>query len=136
MHNINCSGLFTVFMPSEAAFSKVEPTVLTELLLPQNKDKLVALISYHVLPRAITSEELRARAGGLPTVEGSTVRIDGIVSPMKVDSANITQADIMASNGVIHRIDELLVPRPAEPAGAAAVPSTGANAISDEAIDA
>lgn len=129
-------GPFTVFMPSEAAFAKVEPNVLTELLLPENKEKLVALISYHVLPRAITSEELRARAGALPTVEGSTVRIDGIVSPMKVDSASITQADITARNGVIHRIDELLVPRPATPPAAAVVPGTGANAISNETIDA
>ena len=115
-------GPFTVFMPSEAAFAKVEPTVLTELLLPQNKEKLVALISYHVLPRRITSEELRARAGALPTVEGSNVRIDGIVSPMKVDGASITQADIIARNGVSHRIDQLLVPRPAAPASSS---STG-----------
>ena len=79
---------------------------------------------------------MRGRAGGLQTVEGATVRIDGIVDPMKVNTAAITQLDINASNGVIHRIDELLVPR-ADPLPAGLAPNAGGNgpAVSSESLD-
>ena len=134
---MKAEGPFTVFMPSEAAFAKIEPTVLTELLLPQNKAKLVALVSYHILPRRISGAELRSRAGGLITVQGTTVRVDGIVDPMTVNGAAITQLDINARNGVIHRIDTLLVPRK-DPLPAGLVPnaSSGKPPVSSENIGA
>jgi|GEM_PF-1464455 len=134
---LKAEGPFTVFMPSESAFAKIKPEVLTELLLPQNKSKLIAMVSYHVLPRRISGDELRSRAGGLTTVQGTTVRIDGIVNPMTVNGAAITQLDINASNGVIHRIDTLLVPRK-EPLPEGLVPnaSSGTPPVSAESVDA
>ena len=134
---LKAEGPLTVFMPSEVAFTKIEPTVLTELLLPQNKANLIAMVSYHILPRRISGAELRGRAGGLTTAQGTTVRIDGIVNPMKANSASITQLDINARNGVIHRIDELLVPREdPQPAGIAPNAASGNPPVSSESIPA
>jgi uncharacterized surface protein with fasciclin (FAS1) repeats len=100
-------GPFTVFAPTDAAFEALPEGVLDALLLPENKDALTKILTYHVIDGEVTSDEVTA--GDVATVEGSTVTIttDGGV---KVDGATVTATDVDASNGVIHVIDKVLVP--------------------------
>lgn len=102
-------GPFTVFAPTDAAFAALPAGTVDTLLKPENKDQLVAILTYHVLPGKVTSGDLE---NGLmaDTVQGSKVKImteDGVT----VDGANVVAADIMASNGVIHVIDAVIIPK-------------------------
>lgn len=100
-------GPFTVFAPTDAAFEALPEGVLDALLLPENKDALTKILTYHVLAGEVTSDQVTA--GDVATVEGSTVTIttDGGV---KVNDANVVATDVAASNGVIHVIDAVIVP--------------------------
>jgi uncharacterized surface protein with fasciclin (FAS1) repeats len=102
-------GPFTVFAPTNAAFAKLPAGTVDSLLLPENKDTLVSILTYHVVPGAVTSDQLAGQRLDVATVQGDTVHIDGR-NGVRVDNAHVTQADIMASNGVIHRIDTVLMP--------------------------
>lgn len=99
-------GPFTVFAPTNEAFAELGETVDT-LLMPENKDKLTAVLTYHVLPGKVMSSDLSAMSAA--TVEGQEVDIMVENGPM-VNDANIVSADIEADNGVIHVIDKVLVP--------------------------
>jgi uncharacterized surface protein with fasciclin (FAS1) repeats len=103
-------GPFTVFAPTDAAFAALPPGTLQELLKPENKATLVKVLTYHVVPGKVLSSQLRA--GQVKTVEGSSVnvRIDAAQRKVMVNNANVTQADIQASNGVIHAIDKVILP--------------------------
>jgi uncharacterized surface protein with fasciclin (FAS1) repeats len=100
-------GPFTVFAPTNAAFEALPEGVLDALLLPENKDALTSILTYHVLPAEVMAADVTA--GDVATVEGSTIAIttDGGV---KVNDANVTATDVDASNGVIHVIDAVIVP--------------------------
>jgi uncharacterized surface protein with fasciclin (FAS1) repeats len=100
-------GPFTVFAPTNEAFEALPEGVLDALLLPENKDALTSILTYHVLADEVMASEVTA--GDVPTVEGSTIEIatDGGVT---VNGANVTATDVEASNGVIHVIDAVLVP--------------------------
>ncbi len=100
-------GPFTVFAPTNEAFEALPAGVLDALLLPANKDALVSILTYHVLPAEVMSADVTA--GEAKTVEGSTVKIttDGGVM---VNGASVVTPDVDASNGVIHAIDAVLVP--------------------------
>ncbi|MCQ1060417.1 fasciclin domain-containing protein [Photobacterium sp. DNB23_23_1] len=103
-------GPFTVLAPTDDAFAKLPEGALAELLKPENKEKLQAILTYHVLPGALSSEEVMKLK--LPeTVQGGTVAIetddDGKVT---INGANVILADVPASNGVIHVIDTVLIP--------------------------
>ena len=100
-------GPFTVFAPTDAAFAALPAGLLDKLLLPENKDVLVAILTYHVVAGMVMSADIVA--GDVPTVEGSTVTLD-TMSGVKVNGANVTTADVAASNGVIHVIDAVIVP--------------------------
>ena len=100
-------GPFTVFAPTDEAFEALGTTV-DELLKPENKDKLTAVLTYHVVPGKVMSSDLQDDMQA-ETVEGASVTIDLDNGPM-VGEANITTPDIEASNGVIHVIDKVLVP--------------------------
>jgi uncharacterized surface protein with fasciclin (FAS1) repeats len=102
-------GPFTVFAPSNAAFDRLPAGTVDTLLLPENQDQLIEVLTYHVVPGRITSDQLSGEVQTVETVQGGTVTIDG-TSGVTVDGANVTAADIVASNGVIHRIDEVLMP--------------------------
>ncbi|SIS49505.1 Uncaracterized surface protein containing fasciclin (FAS1) repeats [Roseivivax lentus] len=102
-------GPFTVFAPTDTAFAKLPAGTVETLLLPENRDTLVSILTYHVVPGAVTSDQLAGQTLSVATVEGSNVDIDG-THGVRVDGATVTQADIMASNGVIHRIDSVLMP--------------------------
>ena len=100
-------GPFTVFAPTNAAFAALPAGLLEKLLLPENKDVLVKILTYHVVPAKVMAADVAA--GDVTSVEGSTFAIstDGGV---KVNAANVTATDIAASNGVIHVIDAVIVP--------------------------
>ncbi len=102
-------GPFTVFAPTDAAFAALPAGTVDSLLLPENKDKLTAILTYHVVPGAVTSDELAGQRLSVATVNGAEVHIDGR-NGVKVEESNVTTADIMASNGVIHVIDAVLLP--------------------------
>jgi uncharacterized surface protein with fasciclin (FAS1) repeats len=102
-------GPFTVFAPTNAAFAALPAGTVEDLLKPENKDKLVAILTYHVVPGEVTSDQLAGTRQDVATVQGATVHIDGRKG-VKVNKSRVTTADIMASNGVIHVIDRVLLP--------------------------
>ncbi len=101
------AGPFTVFAPTDAAFAALPAGLLDKLLLPENKDVLVAILTYHVVAGMVMSADIMA--GDVPTVEGSSVKLDTGYG-VKVNDATVTTADVAASNGVIHVIDAVIVP--------------------------
>lgn len=109
VETLKSDGPFTVFAPTNDAFAKLPAGTVESLLMPENKDQLVAVLTYHVVPGAVTSDQLAGKRLSVATVQGSKVDIDGR-NGVKVDNANVTTADIMASNGVIHVIDSVILP--------------------------
>ena len=107
-------GPFTVFAPTDAAFAALPPGTVDTLLLPENKDQLVSILTYHVLPNAVQSGDVLGQVVDVPTVQGQTVRVDGTGSKVgpavRVNDADVIQADILATNGVIHVINKVLIP--------------------------
>ena len=103
------SGPFTVFAPTDKAFAALPPDALQQLLQPQNRDLLVKILTYHVVPGKVQSSDLKA--GDVETVEGSPVTIKVGNSGVMVNNSKVLQADIPASNGVIHVIDQVMLPR-------------------------
>ena len=101
-------GPFTVFAPTDDAFAALPEGTVETLLKPENKDQLVAILTYHVVPGKVMSTDLQDDMEA-PTVQGSTVTID-LDNGVMVEEANVTQADIAASNGVIHVIDKVILP--------------------------
>lgn len=101
-------GPFTVFAPSEEAFAALPPGTVDALLLPENKDKLVKILTYHVVPAKAVSTDLES--GEVATVAGDPVQVTVEEGGVKVNNASVVQADVMGSNGVIHVIDKVLLP--------------------------
>ena len=115
-------GPFTVFAPTNAAFEKLPKGTVDTLLKPENKDMLVKILTYHVVPAKATSEAAMKMikddggAHNVTTVEGGTItlKMDGdklVVIDEKGGGAAVTQADVMQSNGVVHVIDTVLMPK-------------------------
>ncbi len=102
-------GPFTVFAPTDEAFAALPEGTVEDLLKPENKDKLIAILTYHVVAGKVMSGDL---SNGMmaPTVQGSDVKImtEGGVT---VNGAKVVSADIEASNGVIHVIDAVIIPK-------------------------
>lgn len=103
-------GPFTVFAPNDAAFAKLPPGTLDNLLKPENKAQLTSILTYHVVPGKVMSADLAGKKTMAKTVEGGQVTIDA-TSGVKVDNAKVIKADIDTSNGVIHVIDTVLMPK-------------------------
>lgn len=106
---LKSEGPFTVFAPTDAAFAALPAGTVDSLLLPENKDQLVAILTYHVVPGAVTSDQLAGQRLSVATVNGANVHIDG-TNGVTVEDSTVTTADIIASNGVIHVIDSVLLP--------------------------
>lgn len=106
---LKSDGPFTVFAPTDAAFAKLPAGTVEDLLKPENKDKLVAVLTYHVVPGKIMSGDIAGKTAKVETVQGGKLSVDA-TSGVKVDEATVTSADIMASNGVIHVIDSVVLP--------------------------
>lgn len=105
---LSSEGPFTVFAPTDEAFAALPEGTLEMLLKPENKDTLVSILTYHVLPGNFPSNAIIDDTG-IDTVNGEPVMFDTDMG-MKVDDANVVQADIMASNGMIHVIDKVIMP--------------------------
>lgn len=102
-------GPFTVFAPTDAAFAALPQDALQELLKPENKDILVKILNYHVVPGSVTSGDLKS--GEVKTVEGGAINVQADPSKgVTVNDAKVVQPDIQASNGVIHAIDKVMLP--------------------------
>jgi uncharacterized surface protein with fasciclin (FAS1) repeats len=114
VETLQSAGPFTVFAPTNEAFSKLPAGLVEALLKPENKDTLVKVLTYHVLPSEVHAAHVAA--GEVATVEGSKISLTLGDSVMINGSATVTSTDIMASNGVIHVIDEVLVPAGVDPA--------------------
>jgi uncharacterized surface protein with fasciclin (FAS1) repeats len=106
-------GPFTVFAPTDAAFAKLPPGTVDNLLKPENKQQLVAVLTYHVVPGKVTSRDIAGKRTAAKTVQGQDLAIDATGGGVKVNNANVAQPDVMASNGVIHVIDTVVLPRSA-----------------------
>jgi len=100
------AGPYTVFAPSDDAFKAVAPATMQELA--RNKDMLKDLLTFHVLPGKVTSADVKN--GNAKTVQGASVALSKAGTFLTVEDAVVTQADVAASNGVVHVIDRVLVP--------------------------
>lgn len=101
-------GPFTVFAPTDEAFAALPAGTVEDLLKPENKDKLVAVLTYHVVAGKVMSTDLKDDMMA-KTVEGSEIKID-LDNGVMVNDANVVTADIAADNGVIHVIDKVILP--------------------------
>ena len=122
---LNSDGPFTIFAPTDEAFAALPPAAIDALLQPENKESLVELLSYHVVPGAFLSTDLKP--GDFVTVEGSTVAID-VAQTLTVNSSSVVVADVIASNGVIHIIDRVIIP-PSDLAKTDGTPTAAIRAI-------
>lgn len=102
-------GPFTVFAPTDEAFAKLPKGTVEELLKPENKDKLIAILTYHVVPGKIMSGDIAGKKTEVTTVEGSKLSVNA-TSGVMVDKAKVVTADVAATNGVIHIIDSVVLP--------------------------
>ena len=103
----------TVFAPTDEAFAKLPAGTVEDLLKPENKDKLAAILAYHVVPRKLTSDMLPGRSIHVKTLKADgdkTLAVTKSSSGVTVDNANVVSADIKATNGVIHVIDTVVIP--------------------------
>jgi uncharacterized surface protein with fasciclin (FAS1) repeats len=103
------TGPFTVFAPTDAAFAKLPPGTLDDLLKPENKDKLKSILLYHVVAGKIMAADIKGEARPA-TLQGATLDIKAGAGGVTVNGANVTGADVGASNGVIHVIDAVVLP--------------------------
>ena len=101
------AGPFTVFAPTDEAFAKIPKADLDALL--KDKARLTRVLTYHVVPGKVMAADV-AKLSQAKTVEGQSVKIDASAG-VKVDGANVIKADVQASNGVIHVIDSVILPR-------------------------
>jgi uncharacterized surface protein with fasciclin (FAS1) repeats len=108
VETLSGAGPFTVFAPTNAAFAKLPAGTVESLLLPENKAKLTAILTYHVVSGKVLAKDV-VTLKTATTVQGSAVAIDA-ASGVKVNNATVTATDIMGSNGVIHVIDTVLMP--------------------------
>lgn len=100
------TGPYTVFAPTDMAFKKLPPEVLEALL--QDKTRLAQILSYHVIPGKITITEVKP--GKAKTIEGDSLTLTSDNGKVTVNRANVIQSDLMADNGIIHEIDNVILP--------------------------
>jgi len=103
------AGPFTVFAPTDAAFAKLPEGTVENLLKPENRDQLVAVLTYHVVPGKVYAADV-VKLTGAKTVNGADVTIAVVDGGVRIDNANVVTTDIAASNGVIHVIDTVILP--------------------------
>jgi uncharacterized surface protein with fasciclin (FAS1) repeats len=101
-------GPFTIFAPTNEAFAKLPAGTVESLLKPENKSKLVKILTYHVVPAKVMAADVKS--GEAKTLEGSTLEIKVADGAVTVDKAKVIKTDIVGSNGVIHVIDSVILP--------------------------
>ena len=102
-------GPFTVFAPTDEAFAALPEGTVESLLKPENKDKLVAILTYHVIPAKVKAADVKTMQA--KTVNGQKANIKVTDKGVTIDKANVIKTDVMASNGVIHVIDKVILPQ-------------------------
>jgi uncharacterized surface protein with fasciclin (FAS1) repeats len=102
-------GPYTVFAPTNAAFAKLPAGTVEDLLKPENKAKLTAILTYHVVPGKVMAADV-VKLDSATTVQGGNVAIEAGDAGVTVDGANVVMTDVAASNGVIHVIDTVILP--------------------------
>jgi uncharacterized surface protein with fasciclin (FAS1) repeats len=110
VETLKSKGPFTVFAPTDEAFKKLPKGTVEDLLKPENKAKLVKILTYHVVAGKVLAADV-VKLSSAKTVEGSEVKITVADGKVKVDGANVVKIDIATSNGVIHVIDSVLLPK-------------------------
>jgi transforming growth factor-beta-induced protein len=103
-------GPFTVFAPTDEAFGKLPKGTVEDLLKPENKNKLTAVLTYHVVPGRVLAADV-VKLSKAKTVQGSEVKITVEDGKVRVDDANVVKTDIKCRNGVIHVIDAVILPK-------------------------
>lgn len=109
VETLRSAGPFTVFAPTDEAFAKLPAGTVESLLLPENKDQLAAVLTYHVLPGKVMASQVQDK-GMATTVQGDTVDFSISGEAVMIDAAKIVATDIEASNGIIHVIDSVILP--------------------------
>jgi uncharacterized surface protein with fasciclin (FAS1) repeats len=104
------AGPFTVFAPTDEAFAKLPKGTVEELLKPENKAKLTAILTYHVVPGKVMAADV-VKVKEAKTVQGGSIKVSAMGGQVMVDSAHVAKTDIAASNGVIHVIDSVILPK-------------------------
>ena len=102
-------GPFTVFAPTDEAFAKIDAATLADLLKPENKDKLTAILTYHVVPGKVKSSEIKGDMEAV-TVNGKALSIKLMGGKVMINEASVIVPDVNADNGVIHIVDTVLLP--------------------------
>ncbi len=105
-------GEFTIFAPTDEAFGKLPAEVLTKLMLPENKEKLRSLLLYHVVAGKVLAADFKA--GEVKTMNGEKVKVAVEADKVEVDGSKVFSADVTATNGVMHTIGTVLVPKSLE----------------------
>jgi uncharacterized surface protein with fasciclin (FAS1) repeats len=105
---LNGAGPFTVFAPTDEAFAKLPAGTVETLLKPENKEKLVAILTYHVLAGKVMAADVKTMAAKTVNGKEASIKVDGV--KVTIGAANVVKTDIAASNGVIHVIDAVLIP--------------------------
>ncbi len=118
-------GPFTVFAPTDEAFAKLPEGTVESLLKPENKDKLVAILTYHVVPGKVAAADV-VKLTSAKTVQGQEVTVKVADGKVSIDNANVVKTDIACSNGIIHVIDSVILPK--EEPKAADIVDTAVNA--------
>ncbi|MCH8493526.1 MAG: fasciclin domain-containing protein [Idiomarina sp.] len=103
-------GPFTVFAPTDEAFAALPEGTVESLLQPENRDQLIAILTYHVVSGTVMSGDIADQQLYAETLQGSSLNVDATGYSVKINNATVTTADIKADNGVIHVIDTVLIP--------------------------
>lgn len=109
VETLSADGPFTVFAPTNAAFAALPEGTLDSLLLPENRDQLTAILQLHVVPGSYPASALVNRTTTVATAGASSIIIDGF-DGVNVGGVNVTQPDVMASNGILHIVDGVILP--------------------------
>jgi uncharacterized surface protein with fasciclin (FAS1) repeats len=117
----------TLFLPTDAAFAALPAGELDKLMLPENGPQLQKVLTYHLINAKVDSSKIKGAKGEVKSVEGSALTLDGSGATPMVDGATIVQADVMASNGVLHVVDKVLLPKDLPGVQAAAATDAGAS---------
>lgn len=106
---LGTKGAYTVFAPTDEAFGKLPEGTLDKLMLPENKEKLRSLLLYHAVPGNFMASDLSE--GDLKSANGEKIEVDIDSDAVQVEDSTISKTDIVATNGVIHTIDKVMVPK-------------------------
>ncbi len=108
VETLSGSGPFTIFAPTNAAFAALPAGTVENLLKPENKAKLAAILAYHVVPARVLAADVKS--GEVPTVNGKTATVTVANGKVMINDATVVATDLVGSNGVIHVIDRVILP--------------------------